>query len=237
MSAILDALKRLETDSHSGSDLPPARETAAGFSRAARHLQARPVFLIASGIVLFCVFGAAIWHTAVLVTTGQKQPAAAVTAKSQVLQTERWAVDKVDKPNDFSSTYPQSFEAEKKGRLRAKTPEQKESTDEVSASPKPMNLARSKYDADLRTGFEPDPEPAPKPKPQAETGPEIMTDGLLTLQAVSWSRSPEKRFAVINGKICREGERIETYEIRRITVKDVWVATGSKTRRLVFKKH
>ena len=62
-----------------------------------------------------------------------------------------------------------------------------------------------------------------------------MVDGPLTLQAISWAVSPEDRIAVINGKICRERDRIEGYGIQRINDEDVWVSGNGNTWRLVFK--
>lgn len=43
----------------------------------------------------------------------------------------------------------------------------------------------------------------------------------LQLQAISWSEAAENRIAVINGKILREGERIEAYLVSEINRDDV----------------
>ena len=43
----------------------------------------------------------------------------------------------------------------------------------------------------------------------------------LLLQAISWSDVPEKRIAVVNGRILKEGERIEEYVLSEIHEDDV----------------
>lgn len=43
----------------------------------------------------------------------------------------------------------------------------------------------------------------------------------LTLQAISWSESPQKRIAVINARILKEGDRIEKYVLWQIDREEV----------------
>ncbi len=63
----------------------------------------------------------------------------------------------------------------------------------------------------------------------------IFNDPGAVLQAISWSADAARRMAVINGKICREGEQIGGYVILRINPEEVVVSQGSVTGRLVFK--
>lgn len=70
-----------------------------------------------------------------------------------------------------------------------------------------------------------------------ETLPNIIHDSEAVLQAISWSQDAGRRMAVINGKICREGEPIGGYVILKINPEDVVVSKGGVTGRLVFKIH
>ena len=56
----------------------------------------------------------------------------------------------------------------------------------------------------------------------------------LTLQAVSWSPDPSRRLAVINGRLCREGESVDGFAVVRINPDDVWLSDGRISGKLVF---
>ncbi|MFP4193783.1 MAG: hypothetical protein ACLFMN_01895 [Desulfobacterales bacterium] len=224
MSAILDALKKLETEVESGSADSWPQNGAGGLSRAAAHIHARPVFLIAAGIVLFFLFGAVVWQTAVLVTAGQNPAAAANASGPQALQTEK---QPAEEPEDFSVKYPAVFESEE-SLLPIKTRKQEKPGDPAKAKPVTAAVPQS----GTKSGTESESESASGSK----SGPEILRDKSLTLHAVSWSVSPQKRFAVINGRICREGERIRDYRIRSINADEVLLSDGAERRRLVFNK-
>lgn len=57
----------------------------------------------------------------------------------------------------------------------------------------------------------------------------------LTLQAISWSTDPARRLAVINGRICREGEPVDGYVLVRINPDNVLLSDGRTSGRLIFK--
>ncbi|MFW6011436.1 MAG: general secretion pathway protein GspB [Desulfosalsimonas sp.] len=228
MSAILDALKKLEGDAEFGSGSSATYNAGDGFSRVARHINARPGFLIAGGIVLLCLFGTAIWHTAILVAPGQDRPAeAGGTASDSVPPGNQAETGK----KDFPLNYATNFEAEKddeKPSIKAKK------TEKPGDLPPAVSESKTspQFGIKPRTGTEPEPEPTAESQPEAE----ILQDKSLSLQAVSWSSSPQKRFVVINGRICREGERVGEYQIRRIDAEEVLLTGSSGTWRLVFDK-
>jgi hypothetical protein len=62
--------------------------------------------------------------------------------------------------------------------------------------------------------------------------PELSAD--LKLQAISWSKVPEDRIAVINGTIVREGMPLEGYTVYRIDEEQVVVSKGGGQWKLVF---
>lgn len=84
---------------------------------------------------------------------------------------------------------------------------------------------------------EPDDKPAARrPVTQKRQAPvEILEDPAIELQAISWSADAQKRMAIINGKICREKERVAGYVIDAINSEDVIVSKGSVSGKLVFK--
>lgn len=63
---------------------------------------------------------------------------------------------------------------------------------------------------------------------------EIMDDSRLELQAIAWSVDVERRIAVINGRVVREGAIIEGFTVTRIGKDEVFVTEGNELRKLVF---
>ena len=59
----------------------------------------------------------------------------------------------------------------------------------------------------------------------------------LEIQALSWDPDPENRIAVINSRLCREGDRLGSYRVITINPDDVVVARGSNRGRLVITRH
>ncbi|MBC2716019.1 MAG: general secretion pathway protein GspB [Desulfobacteraceae bacterium] len=64
---------------------------------------------------------------------------------------------------------------------------------------------------------------------------EILDDPSIDLQAISWSTDADKRMAIINGKICREKDRVAGYVVQAIHSGDVIISKGSVSGKLVFK--
>jgi len=62
----------------------------------------------------------------------------------------------------------------------------------------------------------------------------VPVDTDLQLQAISWSEHPQKRLAVINNRIVRQGDRVDGYSIDRINQDDVMVKQGNKILKLIF---
>jgi hypothetical protein len=88
------------------------------------------------------------------------------------------------------------------------------------------------------------PEPVRNTAPKQVTDPagtmssahlELVDETRLKLHAIAWSTLPEKRIAVINGRIVREGESIEGFQVMRIGTEEVVVREGERKYKLVFK--
>jgi FtsZ-interacting cell division protein ZipA len=61
-----------------------------------------------------------------------------------------------------------------------------------------------------------------------------LNDSKIKLQALAWSRDAAKRMAVINGRIVREGESMDGYQINQIRQEDVVVSDGRQSWSLEF---
>jgi hypothetical protein len=62
----------------------------------------------------------------------------------------------------------------------------------------------------------------------------VIEDPSFELQAISWSADPDKRLAIINGKICREKDHVGGYMIQAIKSDEVILTKGSVKGKLVF---
>ena len=61
-----------------------------------------------------------------------------------------------------------------------------------------------------------------------------IEDAKLKLQALAWSDDDARRMAVINGRIVREGQSVDGYQVMQIREEDVVVNDGGKSWRLEF---
>lgn len=254
MSSILDALKKVESDAAARTGMP----LHGGGPPPGRSRPAHPLIMATAGVVLFAAFGFGIWEVAT--RTAQQSPPATPAETPEAPWTEKEPPPRqpgIPSAERQEGGLPVESAASGSGSLPPEAPEPGRGAigpggSGGSAVPGPAaGTAPGTIEAEP-AGVSPGvpsqtrgpqlperasrAEPAPStPAPQPGTQPQIMEDGILTLQAISWSASPENRITVINGKIGREGDRIEGYAIQRINEEDVWVSGKGTTRRLVFK--
>jgi hypothetical protein len=62
-----------------------------------------------------------------------------------------------------------------------------------------------------------------------------LNDSKIKLQALAWSSDAARRMAVINGRIVREGESMDGYQINQIRQEDVVVSDGRQSWSLEFR--
>jgi len=62
-----------------------------------------------------------------------------------------------------------------------------------------------------------------------------LNDPGMKLQAVTWSKTPQKRIAVINSRILREGEMVSGYLIKTINQDDIVLSQDGTQWKLVFR--
>ncbi|MFC1856644.1 hypothetical protein ACFL9U_01290 [Thermodesulfobacteriota bacterium] len=61
-----------------------------------------------------------------------------------------------------------------------------------------------------------------------------LHESILKLQAISWSEDPQKRIAVINNNIVREGTMVGEYVVMQIEKNEVFLKEGEQTWQLIF---
>ena len=89
---------------------------------------------------------------------------------------------------------------------------------------------------DRRESKPPPPAAQRAPLREKQPAPELISgDSSLKLQAIAWSNDPDQRIAVINGQILREGGTVEGITVTGIEKDAVIVREGAKTKKLVFR--
>ena len=63
---------------------------------------------------------------------------------------------------------------------------------------------------------------------------DILENGNLELQAISWSKTPSERIAVINNEIMHQGQSLKGYKIIYIGPDDIVVEKGGKQGKIIF---
>ncbi len=63
----------------------------------------------------------------------------------------------------------------------------------------------------------------------------LLSDPEMKLQAITWSKNPQKRIAVINNQILRQGEMVMGYRLDAINQDDVVLSDGGKKWQLLFR--
>jgi hypothetical protein len=63
----------------------------------------------------------------------------------------------------------------------------------------------------------------------------VLNDPKMRLQAITWSKDPQKRIVVINNRILRQGEAVSGYRIDTINQDDVLLSDAGEKWKLVFR--
>jgi MSHA biogenesis protein MshK len=120
---------------------------------------------------------------------------------------------------------------EEKAQLNVKVEKPlKRTPTQMSAAPAEKSVTRN-----TKVPIEP---AAAAPRKPARTPARItydrIADSKLKLQALAWSADDARRIAVINGRIVREGESVDGYQVIQIREEDVVVNDGGKSWSLEF---
>ena len=76
--------------------------------------------------------------------------------------------------------------------------------------------------------------PKAQPKTVEVEIPNLKDPG-MKLQAITWSKAPQKRIAVINNRILREGETVSGYLIKTINQDDILLSLDGEKWKLLFR--
>ena len=63
----------------------------------------------------------------------------------------------------------------------------------------------------------------------------MLNDPEILLQAITWSKNPDKRIAVVNNRILRQGEVVSGYRIDTINQDDIILTDAGEKWKLVFR--
>lgn len=107
----------------------------------------------------------------------------------------------------------------------------------IEAAEKPPSPSGAKATASQSRRRNPPPTPPPPQalparSPYANAAP--LVSDTLQVQAISWSDQPAKRIAVIDGRILREGQRVNAYQVIQIRPEDVILEKSGKFWKLAF---
>jgi hypothetical protein len=227
LSSILKALKKLEND-HSDTDGQVFWPRKLGASKSIRRweINSGRFAYVLWGLLAAIVLFAAGWFFMYMRQPEKSQTIAAmpeIQAVPSALSKKSPPAMKVDKPRPAAraSAYRQTRYS-----APGRTPKIRRTPHPSTAPVKTSKKLVSKKSATIR-------QTPSQPEAASNAGIPILTSD-LKLQAISWSRNPANRIAVINGNILREGAALEGYSISRIAKDEVVVRKGAEEWKLVF---
>lgn len=220
MSSILDALKKLETES--GRQLGTDDANAFNPRQALqRQLKTRPrirAWMLVLPVCSLLLITGWLWYT--------RQPASRPVASPAVAP----VVAKTQTPAKIARPAPPATLAKPTLPSRIQRPRPRPEP-VVNASPRPESsppFTAEQVAPDRKRADDTVSQPADNRRPVVSELAPFPQDGGLTLQALAWAPSPESRFAVINTRIVREGQRIEAVTVVRIEPEQVVLRQAGK---------
>jgi hypothetical protein len=244
VSAILKALKKLEQETVGNAGVPLNGSVK---GRPRKQPGKRPGSLVVPGLIAFtlCIFvgiGILIYtqNTSVFKSTSPESPVVPIKDENAVLP-EKIPVEKIPsqsrpseidtrkpvKPADpFAPIMPEPGMADENSVLIEDNLEPDTFHSTVSAAESSVPAMPAVVENEFIR------KPVAK---KTEPPVAVIEDPTVELQAISWSADPDKRLAIINGKICREKDRVAGYVIQSINSDDVIVSKGSEKGKIVFK--
>lgn len=263
MSSILRALKKLETEPGHTGEKQPLDTKFAPLSDVSRQKSTVPLLkaAIAGGIVcgLIVLAGWQLFSGRKEAVPVAVPPAAEQQARQAEIKSPAPATA------EPAAASPVAVEAERAEEaaepvLEAKPAVAARKTTEVEVVPEPLPAAEPEISgvvnkqAQETSGQSQDilqpadarvipaektapPEPAPPQVSFKAKEPEIpvLNDPDMKLQAITWSKDPQKRIAVINNRILRQGDAVSGYRIATINQDDIILNDGGEKWKLLFR--
>ncbi len=239
MSSILDALKKLENDSvdnepggpggpTGGVEVERSRPAAGGSPKGRRSLVYFALGFLAAACLILLFF-----QRPAPDLPGKSAPETEAPVSRVEIPPPADPVEQHATSPSMDSSYPAASAARSAPPVRPSPPAASEKRPVSVPPPKPPKAP----DQESR----PAPRKAPPPKPGAAPAPEPRPAPLapvseLKLQAIAWSEDPDRRMAVINGRIIHEGDSLGGRTVGGIGKDTVVLRAGEKTWTLVFKR-
>jgi hypothetical protein len=256
LSSILKALKKLERN-------PPDQDLYQAWSEQIDHKEAvtgrvkkkwRTVKLMRS-VLLVLLLAAVGWFG-----FSQRQRlfqlvSSAKTLESQPDTRSKGAISRKPTTNDQTTVKPiQAAPTTMKpaGRsAKAETPSPSPQTNRLSPPPKDLNSAardstiaalkpetsvsrQALFPHEAASGLPSRSNKSPLPRTNAQDSLTSFSQSSLKLQAIAWADDVQRRLAVINGHILREGGSVDGFVIKQIRRDDVVVSDGKESWKLEF---
>ncbi len=225
MSSILRALKKLESELPHPTDtlpLPRKLDTKKTISRRARRIKRSNVLLMfASGAI---VLTAIIWFISGQRIHQSREPAPDATLTKRYVS----VIPTAAAPEPKTKTMPPTSVPKIKdtGQRRVKGADKL-----LTQALTPSTVSPDKAQGKSETAAIPVTSRKTDQRLRAVTP---IGDTRLKLQAISWDKNSEKRIAVINNRIVREGESVDGFLITIIGKDDVLVREGENEWKLMF---
>ena len=218
MSSILKALKKLEQDADTTLGMPAGISVKPTDRPGIRPVIARSLIIV-TALAIIAAVGFIINRKPAISPKQSPAPAARISQKT---------IEKTDQIRKES--LPQQSVA-----LRIKTPIPMSTTPSSSNEPAKLVdiIEKPPVSPPKSKAYYSEPTHSDVPAPTEII--EINDNAGLKLQAISWSTNANKRMVVINGQICREGERVNGYIVEQINQADVMISNGSTSGKLSFK--
>jgi len=240
LSSILTALKKLEGDANKlNKRIPwpiktPKRLTShPGGGRTGRY---KKYFFLITAIFITAAIGGLLQHQESL-SIKKLMSGTTVSIPDQEMKVSKPAPKVPDKPPSLGLEIKTPHEAsvEKK----SGPPDVPSKKILAAGGAKPSDLSPVRNQIRNQTGNQIRNENKKKTPAMVKQPPllEQIDETGLKLHAIAWSSDPQKRIAVINGRIVREGESIEGFSVTHIGAEEVVVREGEKAWKLVFRLH
>ncbi len=262
MSSILRALKKLESDPRRLPENTPLDSKFGPLPDAGPQKKpAGPLIMVIGGVIICVLVVLAGWwmfseKNRPLPAPPQKfsgqspAPSAAVPAKQPDLATRQPSAAAIETPKPAADTV-----ANPKPAVQ---PPVESAPPKTAAAASPASAPGESSAAADKAVFDSTPEPAvPEPEaaataPAEPTVPVLaepqaispkapaaeisaLNDPDMKLQAITWSKEPQKRLVILNNQILRQGETVSGYRIDRINQDDVVLSKGGGKWQLMFR--
>lgn len=234
MSTILNALKKLESDSSAAADLPQAQVGR----RSKQFGQPKTRIILLAFALAVCLAAAAGFYSQfhprrhIAGTTGSSRNAEEASRKGEPAGAVGTSGSK--EPAKDPEIIPASASAEKKGKQPVRQPKIRG----LQSAEKPAATEQIKPRSDTKPeSARPRKEQAVEAAAGAGKAPDaypVLADTGIRIQAISWNSDPARRIAVINSRICRQGDRVNGYQIIAINPDDIVLSAGGSTGKVPF---